>query len=496
VPHTLLLADDSVTIQRVIELTFADEDVQVIAVSDGDQAIERLEASPPDIVLADIGMPGRNGYEVAKYIKQSPRLAHIPVVLLTGAFEPVDQARAFEAGCDGVLAKPFEPQLVISRVKDLLAKRLQVPAPAADHWSPAPLSETVAEAAPPEIAAPSVPPPAPAAVPLDNYFDRLDAAFSRFSTEPAPEPAKAPEPPPASPASIEIDWFGTAKRDTAAPTPEWDLLPASPAAEPPDRPLSFSSPVAAEAPSTEPVAAALPEPVAEHEPEAEADRAAEPWPVQETPVAPAFAAWLAASSESTALAPMAAPAVSPFEDAASVEHAASVEDAAPVDDIVPVEGVMLVERAASHEDAPIAAASVAVRAEPPEPIALTDIAEAAASPQPAAPPEPVADAAPVVTPTPVAPPAPVVHALPSLADAFAALLAAEKEEGRLPMAPAWPASAPSSLLAQDEVVEQVTRRVLDHLSDRVVRETVAALVSSIAERLVREEIERIKAAIQ
>src|SRR6266852_5104199 len=122
VPHTLLLADDSVTIQRVIELTFADEDVTVVAVSDGDQAIERLEASPPDIVLADIGMPGKNGYEVAQFIRQSPRLSHIPVVLLTGAFEPVDQARANEAGCDGVLAKPFEPQLVISRVKELLAR--------------------------------------------------------------------------------------------------------------------------------------------------------------------------------------------------------------------------------------------------------------------------------------------------------------------------------------------------------------------------------------
>ena len=76
------------------------------------------------------------------------------------------------------------------------------------------------------------------------------------------------------------------------------------------------------------------------------------------------------------------------------------------------------------------------------------------------------------------------------------LLAAEKEEGRPTIAPTWPASAPSSSLTQDEVVEQVTRRVLDHLSDRVVRETVADLVSSIAERLVREEIERIKTAIQ
>src|SRR5213592_3332133 len=77
VPHTLLLADDSVTIQRVIELTFADEDIVVVAVGDGDQAIARLDSDPPDIVLADVGMPGRDGYEVAAYVKQSPRLNHI-----------------------------------------------------------------------------------------------------------------------------------------------------------------------------------------------------------------------------------------------------------------------------------------------------------------------------------------------------------------------------------------------------------------------------------
>src|SRR6266851_5257996 len=104
--RTLLLADDSVTTQR-----------------DGDEAIARIRASPPDIVLADVGMPGRTGYEVAQFIKQSPELAHIPVVLLTGAFEPVDQVRAAAAGCDGVLAKPFEPQMVINRVRELLAKR-------------------------------------------------------------------------------------------------------------------------------------------------------------------------------------------------------------------------------------------------------------------------------------------------------------------------------------------------------------------------------------
>ncbi len=122
-PHKLLLADDSVTIQRVIELTFADEDVQVIAVGNGQQAIERAERDRPDIVLADVGMPERDGYEVAAFIKGNPSLAHVPVVLLTGAFEPIDENRARAVGCDGVLVKPFEPQMVISRVKDLLAGR-------------------------------------------------------------------------------------------------------------------------------------------------------------------------------------------------------------------------------------------------------------------------------------------------------------------------------------------------------------------------------------
>src|SRR5437016_11940619 len=115
--YKLLLADDSVTIQRVIELTFADEDVQVIAVGDGKQAIARVESDRPDIVLADVGMPERDGYEVAAFIKQTPAFAHIPVLLLTGAFEPIDETRARAVGCDGVLVKPFEPQMVINRVK-------------------------------------------------------------------------------------------------------------------------------------------------------------------------------------------------------------------------------------------------------------------------------------------------------------------------------------------------------------------------------------------
>src|SRR5437762_2597965 len=208
VPHTLLLADDSVTIQRVIELTFADEDIRVVAVSDGDQAIAAVDQNPPDIVLADVGMPGRTGYEVAQHIRSTPRLAHIPVLLLTGAFEPVDQARANAAGCDGVLAKPFEPQLVIGRVKELLARSRRAaepaaamsrpaaaadrptPAPRSDsHWAP-PLGEArggppLADAAFDDLRLPQKPTAPVVGDQLDDYFDRLDAAFSTLSNTPA-----------------------------------------------------------------------------------------------------------------------------------------------------------------------------------------------------------------------------------------------------------------------------------------------------------------------
>jgi CheY-like chemotaxis protein len=200
-PQKLLLADDSVTIQRVIELTFADEDVQVIAVGDGRQAIECIAAERPDIVLADVGMPGCDGYEVASYVKSAPDLAHIPVLLLTGAFEPVDEARAQAAHCDGVLAKPFEPQHLIARVRELLggpqaqhateaamgAERIeQAPAPA-PSIEEAP-REASAEAGPGDLGLGSPAKPAGPAS-LDDYFDRLDAAFANLAENP-PSPAE------------------------------------------------------------------------------------------------------------------------------------------------------------------------------------------------------------------------------------------------------------------------------------------------------------------
>jgi DNA-binding response OmpR family regulator len=117
---TLLLADGSPTIQRIVALTFAGQEFKVISVNDGDQAITAIAAERPDIVLVDVAVPKRNGYEVAAFVKQRPDLAHIPVLLLAGALERVDEARAAEARCDGVLVKPFDPQQVLARVRELV----------------------------------------------------------------------------------------------------------------------------------------------------------------------------------------------------------------------------------------------------------------------------------------------------------------------------------------------------------------------------------------
>jgi CheY-like chemotaxis protein len=217
-PHKLLLADDSVTIQRVIELTFADEDIDVTVVGDGRQAIERVRTDRPDIVLADVGMPERDGYEVAAFIKGDARLAHIPVLLLTGAFEPLDEDRARAVGCDGVLVKPFEPQTVINRVRELLSGRRPVasalapPSPATDDIFgidldmdlDAPPAPPPAAAAPAKIGAAPVKTGAAAAKTgaapaktgdaLEDYFDRLDAAFANIGGPPNRSSSKPTEP--------------------------------------------------------------------------------------------------------------------------------------------------------------------------------------------------------------------------------------------------------------------------------------------------------------
>jgi CheY-like chemotaxis protein len=175
-PKKLLLADDSVTVQRVIELTFADEGMDVVSVGDGAQAIESMDRERPDIVLADVTMPERDGYEVAEYVKTTPHLAHIPVVLMTGAFEQIDEARANLVKCSAVLAKPFEPHMVISLVHQLLRGE--------EPGGTQVLALEPKAVVPPVVAAHDDRGDAS----LDDYLDRIDVALAATTSAPAVRP--------------------------------------------------------------------------------------------------------------------------------------------------------------------------------------------------------------------------------------------------------------------------------------------------------------------
>ena len=146
----LLLADDSITIQKVVDLTFADEGVTVLTVNNGREAIEKLNEFAPDIVLADVFMPQLSGYEVCEHIKQNEQFKHIPVMLLVGSFEPFDEAEARRVGADDTLTKPFQSiRNLIDKVSVLVGGRAaeeQIPtAELPHHPEPAPEPEKLSE---------------------------------------------------------------------------------------------------------------------------------------------------------------------------------------------------------------------------------------------------------------------------------------------------------------------------------------------------------------
>ncbi len=150
----ILLADDSLTIQKVVELTFSDSDYSLVCVSNGQLALDRVRSDRPDLILADVVMPEKNGYEVCEAIKGDPATARIPVVLLSGTFEPFDRARAERIGADAIVPKPFDSQQLLAQVEALIAKA--PPAPDKDR-EPAAMPQTTAAIA--------IPPPTPARPP-------------------------------------------------------------------------------------------------------------------------------------------------------------------------------------------------------------------------------------------------------------------------------------------------------------------------------------------
>jgi CheY-like chemotaxis protein len=259
---TLLLADDSITIQKVVELTFAETDHTVVAVGSGRELLTRVNEVRPDVVLCDVVMPDMSGYEVCQTLKSGSETLRIPVILLTGTFEPFDRDRALASGCDAIVTKPFEARELISTVEGLLrggpasavgsappleeaAELPEVGIPegvpsldftssslnrsgpaAADVLATPPpdlpaveLTDTYVTApppAPPELAAPPVPPPdfgvpaaPPAAAPMPGEGEPLPDLDFRFDDQPAPAPAPTrAEPAPLMPSAVSETPFG------------------------------------------------------------------------------------------------------------------------------------------------------------------------------------------------------------------------------------------------------------------------------------------------
>ena len=121
----ILVADDNSNVQKTVALALADLGVDVVSVNNGEAAVRKLSDFSPDLVLADIFMPVRNGYEVCEYVKKDSRFSRVPVVLLVGAFDPLDEREAQRVGADGILKKPFvPPDPLITMVKTLLDRTL------------------------------------------------------------------------------------------------------------------------------------------------------------------------------------------------------------------------------------------------------------------------------------------------------------------------------------------------------------------------------------
>jgi CheY-like chemotaxis protein len=438
--RTLLLADGNTAIQRIVALTFAGEDVDVVSVSDGASAMARIAAEHPDIVLADVSMPKRSGYEIAAFVKGQPELAHIPVLLMAGALEPVDEARAAEVHCNGVLIKPFEPQQVIARVRELIGgakghptqgtagvprpierlmeskvaatalpeRREEAPLKLVKPAAEPPVSAVRPAAKPAAVPSPArvAPPPSVAAEldddPLADYFDQLDAAFDSMDggTQGRSDAFR--------PKAV------TSEEETTkleVPTLESVLGDMSPSPSPAKEQILFAAPPV-ERPDIRPV----------------------------PPVEPRRE-------------------ISGFRAVAPVKSPAAEAQASPIDMPVP-------PPAPTPASAPAPAAAAAAAAAVP---AATPAPTAPGAPGQADDRQPVADTRRSAT-----------------AEAFEALLATIEKQ-RLAIA-----EPPLSPVISDELVEAVASRVIQRLAPDGVTDLVVRIVSEVAERLVREEIDGIR----
>jgi CheY-like chemotaxis protein len=161
----ILLADDSPHAQRMGERILREEGFEVVSLTDGETSLLRLADVDPDLILADVFLPGKSGLDICRHVKADPRLRHVRVVLTAGLLEPFDEEEARRAGCDAILKKPFEASKVMETIHPLV-KEAQL--------ARGLLAEVLATAAVPIAPAPE--PPTPARMEIDP--ERVQAAVT------------------------------------------------------------------------------------------------------------------------------------------------------------------------------------------------------------------------------------------------------------------------------------------------------------------------------
>ncbi len=222
----LLVADDSITIQKVIGIIFGGEEYSLTVVDNGRTAIEKAREICPDVLLIDALMPGMTGYEVSEAVRATPSLANKPILILTGSFEPFDEEKAKRCGADDFLAKPFESQQIVNKVRELAelgASREH--AVAAAHASVAQVAPTIP--ASPFITTESEEPIAVPIAPQPQTFDASDI-WGAFTTETESPVTQSIEPTPHTSVQADAPFEFAAEPDVFAKVseePESHLVP-------------------------------------------------------------------------------------------------------------------------------------------------------------------------------------------------------------------------------------------------------------------------------
>ena len=139
----VLVADDSATIQKVVELTLSRAGVELIQARSGKEALQKARDLKPDLILIDHSMPDQSGQELCAEVRQDPGLKDVPIILMAAALEPLDEAAIRGAGASDVVTKPFESQTLIDKVKQLLLAPIAPAVTARPSMAPSPGDEMV-----------------------------------------------------------------------------------------------------------------------------------------------------------------------------------------------------------------------------------------------------------------------------------------------------------------------------------------------------------------